>query len=360
MVTDKKAVVALSGGVDSSVVAILALRAGWKVIGVTLRLKHPDPDFSASQRCASKEDGEAAESVCSTLGIEHRYLEVFPQFESRVLRMAAQEYTSGRTPNPCCECNPQIKFGLLTEFARSIGASRVFTGHYARITQEHGIYELHRGDDRAKDQSYFLYRLNQEVLSQVDFPVGKLEKSEVRRIAAEHGLVTSHKPDSQDVCFQVPGESFGETLRRLEGLPRRPGNFLYHGRIVGQHAGVHEYTIGQRRGLGVALGSPAYVSRIDATTGDVVLETDSSKLFSSHFSVERLVWQSGHAPENLDNLEVQIRYRAKAVPCQLELSGTDGAMVIPVDPLRAVTPGQAAVFYRGDLLLGGGVIAHAD
>ena len=194
----------------------------------------------------------------------------------------------------------------------------------------------------------------------VRFPVGAMDKSEVRRIAAEYGLVTSDKPDSQDACFQVPGESFGETLRRLEKLPRRPGLFRYQGRIVGRHNGVHEFTIGQRKGLNVALGVPAYVAGIDPESGDIRLETEPERLLASRFTVERVSWQSGRAPDLSGELEVQIRYRSRAVPCRVEPDGAGGAAVFPAVPQRAVTPGQAAVFYRGDLLLGGGVIGHAD
>ena len=308
----KKAVAALSGGVDSSVAAALALQAGYEVIGVTLRLRHPDPAFSEAQLCASKNDEAAVEQVCRTLGIPHCFLDEYPAFEAEILRPAAEEYAAGRTPNPCCRCNPRIKFGKLIEFARSIGAARVVTGHYA-----------------------------------------------VRAVAARYGFVTSGKPDSQDACFQVPGECFGETLRKLCRLPARPGSFLYRGKIVGRHAGIHQYTIGQRKGLNVALGVPAYVAAIDPESGNITLETDPEQLLSSCFHLRDLHWQSGEPPKEAETLEVQIRYRSAGEPCRLEVSG-DNCRVFPLRPLRAVTPGQAAVFYRGDLLLGGGVIDHVD
>lgn len=351
----EKVVVALSGGVDSSVAAALAQEAGCEVIGVTLRLKHPDPDFSAAQLCVSERDEEAIAQVVRTLGIQHRFLEGFGRFRERVLEPAALEYMNGRTPNPCCNCNLLVKFGMLVDFAREIGATRILTGHYAKLERSPEGFILRRGDDWKKDQSYFLYRLTQRELSLLSFPVGMLEKEEVRRIAARIGLVTSQKPDSQDACFQVEGECFGETLRRLCGLAAKPGRFVYRGRTVGRHAGVHRFTIGQRKGLNVALGVPAYIAAIDPESGDIRLETDPESLLSHEFPVHDLSWQLGAPPEG-EEMEVQIRYRSRAVPCRIEPTGEGSCRVIPELPLRAVTPGQAAVFYRGSRLLGGGVI----
>ena len=355
----EKVIVALSGGVDSSVAAALAVQAGCEVIGVTLRLKHPDPAFSCAQLCASRNDEAAVEQVVRTLGITHRYIEGFGRFRERVLEPSAREYMAGRTPNPCCDCNLLVKFGILADLAEELGAARVLTGHYAKLSHETAGAVLRRGDDPRKDQSYFLYRLTQRELGKLSFPVGAMEKSEVRRIAAGLGLVTSQKPDSQDACFQVGGECFGETLRRLCGLAAKPGRFVYRGRTVGRHAGAHAFTIGQRKGLNVALGVPAYVVSIDPESGDVRLETDPEALLSRSFTVRRAAWQLG-VPPGGDEMEVQIRYRSRAVPCRIEPGADGGLRVVPADPLRAVTPGQAAVFYRGDVLLGGGVIDHAD
>lgn len=353
-----KVVVALSGGVDSSVAAALAVRSGCEVIGVTLRLKHPDPAFSSAQLCASKNDEAAVAQVVRALGIEHHYIEGFERFRDRVLEPAAREYLSGRTPNPCCDCNLLVKFGALVDYAEERGAARVLTGHYAKIDRETAGFVLRRGDDAAKDQSYFLYRLTQRELAKLSFPVGGLEKSEVRKIAAELGLATSNKPDSQDACFQVEGECFGETLRRLCGYGAKPGWFVYRGRRVGRHLGVHAYTIGQRKGLNVALGVPAYVMSIDPESGVIELETDPAALLARSFRVSNVSWQLGVPPQG-DEMEVQIRYRSRAVPCRTE-PAEEGIRVIPAEPLRAVTPGQAAVFYRGPVLLGGGVIDHVD
>ncbi len=350
----EKIIVALSGGVDSSVAAALALEAGFEVVGVTLRLKHPDPAFSSAQLCASKSDEEAIDLLVRKLGIEHHYLEGFDRFREQVLLPAANEYVSGRTPNPCCNCNLLVKFGMLVDFAEQIGAAQVVTGHYARIAEQNNVFSLLRGDDPNKDQSYFLYRLTQRELSRLRFPVGQLRKEEVRRIAAGLGLSTAQKADSQDACFQVEGECFGETLRRLCNLESKKGRFLYQGKTVGRHNGIHLYTIGQRKGLGVALGVPGYVSAIDPESGDITLDTEEEKLLSCSFEVRNVSWQSGFPPEG-DELEVQIRYRSRSVLCRIGRNG-DRVTVTPAVPLRAVTPGQAAVFYRGATLLGGGLI----
>ena len=335
-----KIVAALSGGVDSTVAAALALKEGAEVIGVTLALKHPDPAFSEAQRCAGQADLDAVKAVADKLGIRHVVLDRFPLFRDRVLRPAAETYMQGRTPNPCCVCNAEVKFAALLDYARSIGADKVITGHYARIDN----LRLRRGADPAKDQTYFLYRLTPEMLKNISFPVGDLPKTEVRRIAAELELPTAERPDSQDACFMAQGETFGETLRRLFELPAQPGIFFYRGKKVGTHPGIHQYTLGQRKGLRVALGQRGYVAQI-RQDGSIELETDEQCLFSRGFTLENIC---GELPER--GL-VQIRYRSKPVPASVS-----GSLVLTDEPQRAVTPGQSAVFYDGDILLGGGVI----
>ena len=336
-----KIVAALSGGVDSTVAAALALKEGAEVIGVTLAMKHPDPAFSDAQRCAGQADLDAVKAVADKLGIEHVVLDRFPLFRDRVLRPAAETYLQGRTPNPCCVCNAEVKFAALLDYARSIGADKVITGHYARID---GNFRLRRGADPIKDQTYFLYRLTPDMLKNIDFPVGDMPKSEVRRIAAELDMPTAERPDSQDACFMAEGETFGETLRRLFDLPAKPGTFFYRGKKVGTHPGIHQYTLGQRKGLRVALGQRGYVSQI-RQDGNIELETDENRLFSRGFTLQDIC---GELPEQ--GL-VQIRYRSKPV-----LASVSGNVVTTAEPQRAVTPGQSAVFYDGDILLGGGVI----
>ncbi len=350
-----KLLAALSGGVDSSVAAALAVEAGHQVVGVTLGMKHPDPAFSESQLCANKNDREAVIQVTQKLGIEHHFVERYPEFRDRVLEPSAAAYLRGETPNPCCICNQRLKFATLFELAREWGADGVLTGHYARIDRTDADFpRLLRGSDPAKDQTYFLYRLGRTELQRLHFPVGELEKPQVRAIAERLGLVTAKKPDSQDACFQVPGECFGETLRRLFDLPSRPGRFLYRGKTVGRHRGIHQFTIGQRKGLNVALGVPAYVVRLNPETGDVELETDPAALLSQTFTVNDLVLQS--VAEIPERVEVQVRYRSRPVPATVKRRA-DGILEVRLDePFRAITPGQSAVFYDAAALLGGGII----
>ncbi len=339
-------VVAMSGGVDSSVVAALAVQRGCRVIGATLNLSEdetpPDP---------------AAARIAARLGIEHHYLDRRRAFRDRVIVPAALEYAAGRTPNPCCECNFALKFTELLDFAAQTGAEKVLTGHYARLDTASGKPVLSRGADRRKDQSYFLYRLTPDQLHRIDFPLAELDKATVRRLAAAAGLECAERADSQDVCFAVPGENCGETLRRRAGLPARTGRFLHAGRVVGTHTGVHQFTIGQRQGLGVALGRPAYIAAIDPDSGDIELVTEPGPLFSRSFRITDQNWQ-GEPPEG-GQYEVQVRYRSPAVPCRIE-PGDGFSLIFPAVPLRAVTPGQAGVIYRGDRLIGGGVITGVE
>ena len=350
-----KIIVAMSGGVDSSVAAVMAHEAGHEVIGATLRLKHPDPEFSEAPHCAGKSDEEAIDSLVKTLDIKHFYLESYSDFEAKVLRYCADEYLRGRTPNPCCLCNKEIKFGKLLELAKELDAQYIMTGHYAEIVEVDGLKRLKRGEDLLKDQTYFLYNLTREELDYLYFPVGKLTKSEVRQIATEYNLITANKPDSQDACFSVEGEVFPETLRRLFNLKSRGGSIIYDGKKVGRHDGFHKYTIGQRKGLNVALGVPAYVSRIDAEKSEVELVTDSNKLLSESFKIRNLNF---HVPEIPDDFmaKIQIRYRSKPVDARIVKTGAEELTITPVAPLRAVTPGQAGVIYNEDVLLGGGII----
>ena len=289
------------------------------------------------------------------LGIEHHYLDLYPDFEELVLQPSWQEYCNGRTPNPCTYCNFFIKFGKLLDFADKIGAEGIVTGHYAKIIEDNGIYKLQRGSDPLKDQSYFLYRLTQKQLAKIKFPIGQMEKTAVRELARELGLKNSEKKDSQDACFSVEGEVFPETLRRLFGGTAREGDFIYKDKVVGKHAGLHQYTIGQRKGLGVALGKPGYVQSIDPESGEIKLVTDNEKLMSQSFKISNINWQCGTPPELPYHCQIQVRYRSRPGGGTIE-SSNDALKVTLDNPSRAITTGQAAVFYDEDYLLGGGII----
>jgi len=336
----KKILIAMSGGVDSSAAAWLLLREGYEVVGATLLL-HPGADAP----------DPALTRLCSELAIPLHALPAADEFSQLVVAPAAREYNAGRTPNPCCECNELVKFSMLTALARRLGADALATGHYC--IAEAGT--LYRGADRAKDQSYFLYRLDRELLPFLRFPLGKLTKPEVRELAARAGLVTAERPESQDTCFAVAGECCGDTLLRRAGLAPRPGRVLFDGREVGRHAGIHRCTVGQRGGLGVALGVPAYVKRIDGASADVELCTDRAELGCRSFSLERMNWQTAELPEPGSEAEIQIRYRSRPARCRV-FPAPECCRIETEEPLFAVTPGQAGVVYHGDRLLGGGAI----
>ncbi len=342
--------VAMSGGVDSAVAAYLAIQQGYEVTGINLRLDNTPED-------------DTLDKCCEALGIRLIRWDCRKSFHDRVIHPAAEVYASGRTPNPCCECNKVLKFAELLRAADVNGMAKVFTGHYVSLAQdESGRFILRCGRDRRKDQSYFLFRLTQHELARTGFPLGGMEKSEVRQIADRAGLPCASRPDSQDACFQIPGECCGETLRRRSGLPIRYGRFIYQNKCVGKHQGIHRYTIGQRQGLNVALGVPGYISRIDAESGNIILTTEQRDLMSMAFTVARENWISGMKPEFDTGLTVRVRYRSPGVACRIEVLDENRLLVIPAEPLRAVTPGQAAVFYSGDVMLGGGEIesVHDD
>ena len=338
----EKVAVAMSGGVDSSVAAYLVQKAGFDVTGIHLQMEHDAPEDPGLQMC------------CRQLGIPLIEVKCPDNFYRNVLYASALEYACGRTPNPCCICNAEVKFAELLRAADQLGIHRVFTGHYVRLAEKDGVFQLSRGVDRNKDQSYFLYRLTQKELSRAGFPLGGLSKDEVRKIAAEAGLCCAVRKDSQDACFQLPGECCGETLRRRCDLPEKPGKFIYQGKGVGRHSGIHRYTIGQRQGLNVALGVPAYIKSQDAANGNIILVTDQNELLASEFTVKNISWQSGCRPQG--DLTVKVRYRSPGGRCEVK-SLPDGRIVVyPESALRAVTPGQAAVFYVGEVLAGGGEI----
>jgi tRNA-specific 2-thiouridylase len=348
-------VIAMSGGVDSSVVAALMVREGWDAVGVTLQLRSCD-DRMASRSCCSADGIIQARAVAGALGIPHYVLDCRETFLDRVMRPAWAEYERGRTPSPCLHCNREMKFGYLGEYAERIGAERIATGHYARIEREAGEVRLLRGVDRAKDQSYFLSDLSPEQVSRLELPLGGLTKPQVRAMARDLGLVTAERHESQDICLAVEGLGFPESLRQRFDKDTRPGNFVdVHGRVLGPHEGFHRYTIGQRRGLGIALGERAHVVGLRAEDAAVILSTDETDLLARGLRASGLHW---HAPAP-GRCEAQIRSRHGGAPGRLELSA-DGMATFHFDtPQSAVTPGQAVAFYDGERLIGGGWIDAA-
>jgi tRNA-specific 2-thiouridylase len=349
-------VVALSGGVDSAVACGLAVEAGLRVVGISMRLYDASgTSASIGGRCCGPRDLEDARRVCAHLGVPFYVANHADEFEHGVVDDFVAEYAAGRTPNPCVRCNERIKFLPLARRARALGAESLWTGHYARIEERGGRRRLLRALDSAKDQSYFLFGMGQAALSFVHFPLGNLDKSTVRTHARRLGLPNWDKPDSQEICFVPDGDHAAFVARRLEH-----GGFAGDivddaGRVLGRHPGVHHYTIGQRRGLGLGAGEPLYVVRLDAARRQVVVGA-ACLLERRELEVADVRWLGGEAPAGPLEASVQIRYRHAPRPARISPSGTAGARVLFEAPERAIAPGQAAVFYRGDEVLGGGWI----
>lgn len=351
----QRVIVAMSGGVDSSVAAGLLLRQGYEVIGVTMRLwTQEDPTAPAHhRRCCSVEDTDDARDAAGALGIPHYVLNLEREFARNVVDYFVEEYRRGRTPNPCLACNQHVKFRSLLETALALGASYLATGHYARIDRLDGGYRLLRAADEGKDQSYVLHTLGQRELSRLLFPLGDLRKEEVRQLAAEMGLAVAAKPDSVEICF-VPGDDYRAFI--AQRVPQVEGVLVdADGRVVGHHQGVAGFTVGQRRRLGVALGRRRFVTAVDPIRNVVTLGPEEDLLADRLFA-ESVHWVGGAAPRVELGADVKIRYRTPASPARV-WAVDGGAHVRFERPQRAITPGQAAVFYGGDEVLGGGVIA---
>jgi tRNA-uridine 2-sulfurtransferase len=353
-------VVAMSGGVDSSVAAALLIEDGYEVIGVTLQLQScKDADLGSS--CCSAAGPAQARAAAGVLGIPHCVLDCRQQFHDVVLHYSWTEYSRGRTPNPCVICNERIKFGILLETAKSLGATKVATGHYVRLGNDPcGGTLLKRGLDQGKDQSYFLFSLDDRQRAAALFPVGRFTKNEVRKKARSLGLQNADREESQDACFVAEGEAYAEVLRQHFQDQARSGEVVDgEGRVLGMHQGFHQFTIGQRRGLGIALGQKAWVKSIDPERARVTLTLDKSELLSKGLIATGVRWH--HIFPDSDSIfcSVQVRYRHVAVPAVVEQLGPASVRVTFNQPVRAVTPGQAAVFYDGDILLGGGWIERS-
>jgi len=346
-------VVAMSGGVDSSAAACLLKEQGHEVIGLFMR-NGAHAEREGGKGCCTLADAHDAQAVASHLDFPFYAINFEEQF-GQLIDYFVEEYLRGRTPNPCIMCNRDLKFGHLLDFAREFDADAVATGHYARLESRDGRRVIRRGIDKDKDQSYVLFNLTQQQLARVEFPIGHLNKDQVRELARRVGLRVHDKHESQDICF-VPDGDYRKILREHSPGRSSPGSIVDEGgRVVGEHEGLEFYTVGQRRGLGVALGSPRYVTKLDTTTNTVHIGPDD-QLFSEEFTVDRVNWVSGPelaAPEHCD---VQIRYTPVSSPATVEPLEDDRARVTFDGPQRAITPGQAAVFYREDEILGGGWI----
>ena len=345
--------VAMSGGVDSSVAAVLLQREGHDVLGVFMRhgVKAQTGVRPGKQGCCSLDDAYDARRVADRLGIPFYSLNFEKEF-GRIVDYFVDAYDRGTTPNPCIACNRDLKFGKLFEVADSVGADAVATGHYARVEPRGDRTALLRGLDPAKDQSYLLFPLSQSQLKRTRFPVGEHDKSRIREIAAEAGLRVAAKPDSQEICF-VPDGDHRRLLRQRLGDRVREGDFLSStGRVLGRHAGHQMFTVGQRKGLGIAFGRPMYVTAIDAERNTVVLSEEDER--GSVCTIGDVNWVS--VPEQSCEATIRIRHGHAGAPGRVEPIGEARARVTFDEPPRAVTPGQAAVFYDGDAVLGGGWI----
>jgi tRNA-uridine 2-sulfurtransferase len=359
--------VAMSGGVDSSTVAALLLEQGCAVVGLTMqlwnqrRLPELQGEGPAQHRCCSLDDVYDAKRVALHLSFPHYVVNFEEQFEERVVRPFVELYLAGRTPIACTNCNTDVKFEPLLRMARQIGAEWLATGHYARIQKNgRGRYQLLRARDDSKDQSYFLWGLTQEQLSRSEFPLGELTKEEVRNLARRADLPVAEKPESMELCFVPNGNyvQFIHAYKRAEGTPLidKEGEIVTEdGRILGRHAGVHNYTIGQRKGLGFVTGKPIYVLRIDPEHNRVIVGEDEA-LRSEVFEIENVNWISIEEPRKPLRARVKIRHKHEPAEATVDALAERRARITFDAPQRAITPGQAAVLYDGDVLLGGGWI----
>ncbi|MGF1570245.1 MAG: tRNA 2-thiouridine(34) synthase MnmA [Nodosilinea sp.] len=351
----ERIVVGLSGGVDSSVAAATLHQQGYDVVGLTLWL------MKGKGQCCSEGMVDAAQ-LCEELGVPHHIVDSRDVFQREIVDYLVAGYGQGMTPLPCSQCNRAVKFGPMLRYAREeLECDRIATGHYARITQDAttGRYQLRRAVDASKDQSYFLYDLTQELLAVSHFPLGHQTKAETRRIAAELGLHTAAKPDSQDLCLIEHHGSMQTFLDKY--LAPQPGDIVHiNGQILGQHNGIHHYTVGQRKGLGIAAPHPLYVVGFDVGRNQVIV-ADRDDAHWPDCTVQRVNWVSVTAPTAPVPVSVQIRYRSEAVgatlfPLPATLDGGERVKLVFDEPQFGVTPGQAAVWYDGDLVLGGGLI----
>ncbi len=341
----KKIVVAMSGGVDSSVSAALLQEQGYEVIGVTMRVWKNTQDLAVQD----------AQLIAKRLNIPHHVLDLREVFAKEIVAYFINEYLLGRTPNPCVQCNHCIKFGELLNWAESIGADYLATGHYAKIAKVEKRYLLKKSQSSSKDQTYPLYHLTQKQLAKIVFPLADYDKDEVRNLAKKFNLEVANKAESQDICF-ITDQNYVKFIEEQAQIEIKPGNFVdKSGKILGTHQGIYHYTIGQRKGLGIATGKPVFVTGIDVSKNEIVIGAEED-IFSKELFVSNLNFISVDKMTAPTQASVKIRYGAKEAAAILVPEKEDLLRVEFQTPQRAVTPGQSAVFYQGDVVLGGGII----
>ncbi len=355
----ERVVVGMSGGVDSSVAAWLLKEQGYEVIGVTMQIWQEEEEQVQEEQggCCGLSAVEDARRVAAMLEIPYYVMNFKSEFKKYVMDYFTAEYLKGRTPNPCIACNRYVKWESLLKRSMDIGADYIATGHYARIRQlSNGRYTLQKSAAEAKDQTYALYNLTQHQLAHTLMPAGDYTKEEIRAMAEKIGLRTANKPDSQEICFIPDGDYAGFIEREKEGETPPPGNFVTSaGEILGQHKGITHYTIGQRKGLGIAMGYPVFVTEIRPKTNEVVLGSNE-EVFGDILYCNQLNFMSVPDLEGEMELTAKIRYNHKGAPCRVKKIGEDRAVCRFPEPVRAITPGQAVVFYDGEFVVGGGTI----
>jgi tRNA-specific 2-thiouridylase len=356
--TKTRVVVGMSGGVDSSATAALLLEQGYDVVGITLKLWPQDCVNRAEDKCCGPQAVSDARAVCHKLGVPYYLIDEAEEFQSTVIQYFADEYKAGRTPNPCVMCNQNLKFGRLIDRADQLGAQYIATGHFARLERrDDGRVLLKRGRDSRKDQSYFLFSLRQEQLARALFPLGEKTKSDTREVARHCNLKTADKEESMEICF-VPDKDYGKFLQQANLAQKHRGEIVdLHGRVLGHHEGIEFYTIGQRKGLGLSSPQPLYVIELDAAANRVIVG-DESALDRDEFVVDRCNWIPFDAPPEQIEVTAKIRYNHPGIAATLTASNNGKVQVKLHAPQRAITPGQAAVFYQDDLVVGGGWITR--